>query len=108
MLQKRNEVVFAQRLQNKNLAAGKKRSIDLKRRIFRGRSDEDDAAFFNVGQKSILLSFIEAMDFINEKDGPDAELSSLFGIGHDRFDLIDTTGDSRETNEIRFSFVSDD
>ncbi len=41
----------------------------MKRWVLGGGPNEGEEAGFDMGQKGILLAFIEAVDFINEKNG---------------------------------------
>ena len=66
MMQKLQDILFRQCPEYENLAAGQKRGVDLKGRILCGRADQDYTATFHVRQESILLGFIEAVDFVNE------------------------------------------
>jgi len=56
-------------VKNDDLAAGKKGADDFKGRIFGSGADKGKSAFFNMGEESILLSFVPAVDFVYEKDG---------------------------------------
>jgi len=52
-----------------NLGAGEERGDDLEGRIFGGGADEEDVAGFDVREEGVLLSFVEAMHFVDEDDG---------------------------------------
>ena len=55
-----------QRPQRVDLGAREQRRDHFERRIFRGRADQDDVAALDVGQKGVLLGFVEAVNFIDE------------------------------------------
>ena len=57
-------------------------------------------AAFDMGQKSILLAFVEAVDFIDKKDGVDIIFSILFGCFNNLSDLLHTGKDRGKENEI--------
>ena len=61
--------VSFQRVQREDPTAGEQRRVDFKRRVFGSRADESDGSVFHVGQNHILLSLVEAVNFIHEKDG---------------------------------------
>src|SRR6476659_4668842 len=68
----------------------KQRGDHLEGRIFCSRSDQDDVAALYIWQKSVLLCFVEAMNFVHEQYRALAALPGLSGIGHHRFDLFNT------------------
>ena len=44
----------------------------------------------DIGQKGVLLRFVEAMDLVHEEDGARAVLSrTLFRVRHHLFDFLD-------------------
>jgi hypothetical protein len=49
-------------------------------------------------KKRILLRFVEAMDFVDEHDGPRAVLLGALRVGHDLLDFFDP--DSTAENSI--------
>ena len=49
--------------------AGDQGLVDFEVGVFGCRPDEDDDAVFDVGQKGVLLRFVEAVDFVHKKDG---------------------------------------
>ena len=56
-------------VENVNLGARKQRVRSLRRMDSRGRADQENVAGFHVGEKGILLGFVEAVDFIHEDNG---------------------------------------
>jgi hypothetical protein len=56
------------RLEDQHPAAGEKGGNDLEGRVFRGGADQGQQAAFDMGQKGILLGFVEAVYFINKED----------------------------------------
>ncbi len=64
------DVLPAERLKREDLTAAQERRIDGEERVLRGGADEDDSAFFHIGQQHVLLGAIEAVQFIDEQNGP--------------------------------------
>ena len=91
-----------------NLGAGEKRRNDFKGRIFRGRADEGDVAGFDVRKKSVLLGFVEAVDFVDEDDGAVTGARFVFCGGHDVLDFLDAGENGTEGNEIGVRQPGDD
>ena len=67
--QQLQQVVRVQRLELKNLGARHQRGVDEEKRVMRGRPNQAHQAAFHVRQQHILLRLVEAVDFINEKNG---------------------------------------
>src|SRR6266851_956571 len=57
-------------------------------------------AGFDVGKKSVLLRFVEAVNFVDEDDGAMAGTGFVFGDGHDFLDFLDAGENSAERNEL--------
>jgi hypothetical protein len=89
-----------ERIENVDLGAGKKRRDDFERRILGGRADEDDVAGFDVGEESVLLRFVEAVNLVDEDDGAMAGAGFLFGDGHHFLDFFDAGEHGAEGNEL--------
>ena len=68
-VQKRLQIALFQRLKNKDLATGEKGSDDLEGRILRSGSYQNYGSVLHSTQESILLGFVEAVNFVDEKDG---------------------------------------
>src|ERR1035437_5672904 len=62
------DLLFAQRIQDVNATTREQGRVYLERWILRRRSDQPDIATLHVGQESILLGAIEAMNLIHEDD----------------------------------------
>ena len=65
----RGDLVWRKCLQDVDARAGEESIIDGEARILGGRADERDHAFFHEWQKNVLLSFVPAMDLVEEDDG---------------------------------------
>jgi hypothetical protein len=59
---------IAQRLQHQHARARQQRAIHLKGRVLGGRTNQDDRAVLDRGQERILLTFVEAMDLVDEEN----------------------------------------
>ena len=68
-MEKREEVFSGDGVELEDLGAGNEGGVDVEVGIVRGGSDEADGAAFEVRKEDVLLGFVEAMDFVDEKDG---------------------------------------
>ena len=102
------QILHGQGLQHKHTASGQKSAVDLKGRILRGGADKDDASFFHIGQKSILLSLIKAVDLIHKHHGLNSHPPVGFRLGHNFFDLLDPAGDRAEINKPGMGLMGND
>src|SRR5260370_25290721 len=73
---------------------------ELKGRIVGGGSDENDVAGCDVGEKGILLGFVEAVNFVDEDDGAVAGAGFTFSDGHGFLDFLDAGENGAEGNEF--------
>ena len=78
----------AERVEDIDLGTGEKRRNDLEGWIFCCRANECDVTGFHVGEKSVLLRFVEAMDFVDEDDGAQASAGFVFRGGHNFLDFL--------------------
>src|SRR5439155_25740542 len=62
------EVLDTERFEPKNLRTRDERAVHIKEWIVRGRSDKAETPSFDVGQKNVLLSFVEVVDLIDKQD----------------------------------------
>ena len=107
-LQQADNLLFRQRLQHVNAAARQQRGDDLERRILRGGADEADASLLDVGEKGVLLGFVEAVHFVHEDDGAGAILAGALGVGHDLLDFLDAAQHRGELDEVGVGHARDD
>src|SRR5713226_48182 len=81
-------------------AAREERGIDLEGRVLRGGADQGERALLDMRQEGVLLAPVEAMDLVDEEDGPAAAPRALgLRFGHHLADLLDAGQDGREGNE---------
>ena len=106
--QQQHDLVFGERLQHIDAAAREQCRIDFERRILGGRADQPDVALLHVRQERILLRLVEAVNLVDEDDGPRAVLPRAFGVGHDLLDFFDPGEHGGELDELRLGHVRDD
>jgi hypothetical protein len=81
-----------QGLQPKQVAAGKKRRVDVEAGVVRGCADQADHPLLDVGEQEVLLRLVEAVQLVDEEDraraghapGYAEDLAELSHVGHDR------------------------
>ena len=106
--QKLFHVFFCQGLQFKDDGPGKQRSVHLKIGIFRGRSDQDHGAVLHKGKQIVLLSLIEAVDLIDEKNGfLPIHAKRLLRLGHHLFHILFPRHRGVDLREARAGGVGD-
>ena len=76
--------------------------------IFGRRADQDDVAALDEWQECVLLSFVEAMDFVHEHDRSPSFAPQSLGLHEHRFDLLDAAQDTAERHELALSRPGDD
>ncbi len=99
-------MLFGQRLQHVHARARKQRGDDLERWILGGGADQANVAFFDVREKRVLLSFVEAMNLVDEDDGARAEVAGFGRVCHYLFDLFDPAQYRGELDEVSFRDAS--
>ena len=80
-LQQTIEFFFTQRTQLKYLRAGDQRGIDKEKWIVSRGANQPDGAALHIRQQNILLSFVETVDFIDEKNRGLAGVLQTVGRG---------------------------
>ena len=86
----REQVVLLEGLKDVDPAPREQRRIHLEGRVLGGRADEDDRALLDVGQESVLLGPVEAMDLVDEEDRAHPAASALaLRLGDHLADLLD-------------------
>ena len=68
-VEKLDDLRRRERFKNVDLGPREERGDHFERRVFRCGADEGDVTRFDVGEKSVLLRFVEAMNFVDEDDG---------------------------------------
>ena len=61
-----------------------------------------------MGQKGILLRFVEAMNLVDEDDGARAVLAGAVGIAHDLLDFLDAGEHGGKLDEVGLGDAGDD
>jgi len=103
-----NDLRGGEGFEDVDLGAGEKRRDDLEGGIFGGGADEEDVAGFDVGEEGVLLSFVEAVNFVHEDDGALGSAGFALGLGHDLFDFLDAAEDGAEGDEFAAGEAGDD
>ncbi len=93
---------LGERPQHVHLHPRKQRRDHLKRRVLRGRADQQDVPGLHVRQKRVLLRPIEPVHFVHEHDRPAAVSPRALGLGHHFLDFLDSGQHSAE----RYVFAS--
>src|SRR6266487_2429170 len=62
------QLLDAEWFELKNACARNERTVYIKKRVVSGRSDQPEISAFDVGEKNILLRFVEVMDLVDEQD----------------------------------------
>jgi glutamate-5-semialdehyde dehydrogenase len=103
------KALSGERSELENERAGNERAVDVEKGIHRGGADEPHGAAFHVGQQHVLLGFVEAVDFVDEKNGAGAVArETQGGGGHDLADFGDGAFDAAETFEAGMGGAGDD
>ena len=97
----RADVLVGQRLEPPDPHPRQERGVDLEVRVLGGRPDERDGAVLDVREERVLLGLVEAVDLVEEEDGPRAvEGEPVLGLGDRRADLGDARHDRRQRREV--------
>jgi hypothetical protein len=103
------ELGETERLENDDPTARQERGVQLERRVLGSCADQDDVAPFDIGEKGVLLSPIEAMNLVDEeKRAASLGAPESGGIGHDLLDLLDPRGHGAERHEAAGGLLRDD
>ena len=73
----------------------------------RGRADEHDRAVLDVGEQHVLLGLVEAVNLVDEEDGPHAA-QLVAGLIADLADVGDIGDDARAAHEVALGGLGDD
>ena len=66
------DLVVGQRLEPPDAHPRQERGVDLEVGVLGRRADQGDRAVLDVGQQRVLLGLVEAVDLVEEQDGPGA------------------------------------
>ena len=80
-------LVLAERPQLVDLRPGEQRRVDLEERVLGRRADQRHQALLDGGQQRVLLGLVEAVDLVEEEDGPAPVAAPLLGALEHRPDL---------------------
>src|SRR5262249_12120037 len=102
-------VVVGQGAEGADAGARESRGAAFEGGASSGGTDKGDGAALDVGENSILLGLVEAVDLIYEEDGaPPGHAQELAGILHDATEISDACGDSAKGDEAGVGDAGDD
>eukprot|EP00033_Pygsuia_biforma_P005608 GCRY01006194.1.p1 GENE.GCRY01006194.1~~GCRY01006194.1.p1 ORF type:complete len:215 (-),score=36.12 GCRY01006194.1:711-1355(-) len=78
-LEQADDAAGPQTLEGNHMAARKQRIVEVEGGVFRRGTKEDDGAILHIGQKRVLLGFVEAVNLIHEQKRVFA--SAVLGLG---------------------------
>ncbi len=93
------QVFLFQPLECEHPAPGEQSGIELKAGIFSRRANECDQPAFHIGQKGILLGFVEAVDLVDKQNRGNARIPGLLCFFHDEADVLHPGVDGGEVHE---------
>ena len=103
------EIVLGEGLEGEDLRAGDEGAVDVEEGVVGGGADEAEGAAFDVGEEDVLLSFVEAVDFVDKEDGGAAVEAEVAGGGFSGVaDVGDVAFDAAEVDEVALGFEGDD
>jgi len=97
--------------EDKDAGAGEEGADDLEAGVFGGGADEDNVAALDMGEEAILLSFVPAVNFIEEDDRRvlEGELGAIGPIGlDDFFDVFGGSADGGKFVKLALEGIGDD
>ena len=93
------------RLEHQHTRARQQRRDQLERRVLGRRADQHDGAVFHDWQKGILLGAVEAVNLVDEEQGPLPDLAPGPRRVEHFFQIGDAGKDRRNLLEIKFGRV---
>lgn len=103
-----DDVVRRELLEHEHAAPREERAVDLERGVLGRGPDEDDAPLLHEGQEGVLLRLVEAVDLVDEDDGPESGLAPFLALAHHVADLLYAARDRREVDEFGLRHPRDD
>ncbi len=102
-------ILRAQGMEFKDNRAGNQGIIYFKIWIFRGGSDQNQGAVLHKGKQIILLTFIEPMDLVDEKDGLlPVHSQNVLGFFHHLFHVLFPCHSGVDLGKFRAGGICDD
>ena len=101
------DIFRGQRFQQIDARTGEQRGVEFERRVFGRGADKSDGAVFDMRQKRILLTFVEAMHFVDEQNGAAADLTAMARPLDRLADLFDARGDGGDTLDVGIAVARD-
>ena len=106
--QQRGDLLPGERLQHIDPATREQRRDDLEGGILSGRADQSDCAALDIRQECVLLRLVEAVNLVDEENGPRVHLGGLRCGGHHMLDLLDPAHYGGEFNKVCLRSFGDD
>ncbi len=104
-----SDLLIGERLEAVDPHPREERRVDLEVGVLGGRADEHHGAVFDVGQQRVLLGLVEAMDLVDEEEGPAAvEDEPLAGLADESPNLGHSAHDRRDSHQPRPDRVRED
>ena len=104
--QQLRQLIGVECLEHIHRCARQQRAVDLEGRVFGCRTDERHQPLLDIGQKRILLRLVEAVNFIDEKDGVAARLRKCrLGTGDRIADVLDSGQHRRQGDKVGIECV---
>ena len=105
-MQREPDLLPGKRLEDEDPGPGEQGADDLEIRVFGGGADEDQRAFFDMGEQGVLLSFIEAVDFVHQDDGAAPPGALFLSLGHYLPDILDTAEHGAQAGKMALGQAS--
>ncbi len=103
------QIVGFEALQSKQARSTYERFVDFEVRVLSGGTDQGESAVFYPREQRILLSTVEAMDFINKQDGSQAMfLQALLGGVYLLTQVLNAGQNSVQAAELRTGMGGND
>ena len=100
-LKELRQLIGVKRLEHIYRCPGQQCAVDLEGWVLGGRTDEGHQSLLDIGKKRVLLRFVEAVDFVDEKDGMAARLcKGGLGAGDGIPNVLDPGQHRRQGDEV--------
>lgn len=99
------DIFLGEGVKLKEAASAQEGVIDGEEGVFGRGADQDDDPIFDVGEEDVLLGFVEAVDFVHEKEGAASFGGQVVGsFGEDFAKLLDPLRDGADLDEVAMGF----
>ena len=108
LLQQLQQIMFIQRLEHIDPGPGQQRTVQFKRRVFRGGTNKNHGAILDIGQECILLRLVEAVNLIHEQHRLATEALLLLCLINRGPDFLHSAEDGGNTQELSVNVIGKD